>query len=80
MFDALGRRLDVAEHHRRGGPAAQLVPCAVDFEPFLGHHLVHGDGRADAIDEDLGPAAGQAAQAGVLQPAQHVRSGSLLSL
>ena len=71
MLDPLGQRLDVAEHHRGRRPAAQLVPDAVDVEPVVGQHLAAGDRLADAIDQDLGPAAGQAAQAGRLQPLEH---------
>src|SRR5581483_7856128 len=55
-LDALGQRLDVAEHHRAGGAAAQLVPGAVDGEPLVGQALVDRDGPAHAIDEDF-PAA-----------------------
>ena len=80
VLDALGRRLDVAEHHRAGGPAAQLVPGAVDVQPLVGQHLVLRDRLAHAIDEDLRPAAGQAAHAGLLQPAQDLRKRQLVEL
>ena len=81
VFDALGERLDVAEHHGAGRAAAELVPDAVDFEPVVGQHLAARDRLADAVDEDLAAAAGQAAQPGVLQPlAAPSRSGSLLIL
>jgi hypothetical protein len=39
VLDPLGRRLDVAEHHRAGRPPAQLVPDAVDLEPLWSHLL-----------------------------------------
>ena len=51
------------------------------FEPFVGQHLAAGDRLADAIDEDLAAAAGQAAQARLLEPlAGPSRSGSLVTL
>ena len=73
-------RLDVAEHHRAGRPAAELVPDAVHFEPFVGQRLVLRQLLADAIDEDFAAAAGQAAQAGVLQPLQHLAQRQLVEL
>ena len=79
-LDALGQRLDVAEHHGAGRTAAQLVPDAMDFEPFVGQALVDGDGLADAVDQDLAAAAGQAAQAGVLEPLQHLAQRQLVEL
>ena len=79
-FDALGQRFDVAEHHGAGGSAAQFVPDAMDFEPFVGQALVDGDGLADAIDEDLAAAAGQAAHAGVLEALQHLAQRQLVEL
>ena len=41
------------------------------FEPVVGQHLAAGDRLAHAIDQNLRPAAGQAAQAGRLQPLEH---------
>ena len=76
VLDALGRGLDVAEHHRAGRAAAQFVPDAMDFEPFVGQALVDGDGLADAVDEDLAAAAGQAAHAGVLEPGAALRAAA----
>ena len=80
VLDALGQRLDVAEHHRAGRSAAQLVPDAMDFQPFVGQALVDGHGLADAIDEDLAAAAGQTAEAGFLEPAQHFAQRQLVDL
>ena len=40
----------------------------MDVQPVVGQALVDGDRLADAIDQDLAAAAGQAAQAGVLEP------------
>ena len=71
MLDPLGQRLDVAEHHRRRAAAAQLVPDAVDVQPVVGHHLAARDLAADAIDQDLRPAAGQAPQPGRFEPLEH---------
>ena len=78
MRSAIG--LDVAEHHRAGALAAELVPDAAHFEPLVGERLALRQFLADAIDEDLAAAAGQAAEAGVLQAPQHLSSGSLLIL
>ncbi len=71
MLDPLGQRFDVAEHHRGRAAAAQLVPHAVHVEPVVGQHLAARDCPPHAVDENLRTAAGQAAQAGVLQPLQH---------
>ena len=79
-LDALGQGFDVAEHHGAGRSAAQFVPDAMDFEPFVGQALVDGHGLADAIDEDLAAAAGQAAHAGVLEPLQHFAQRQLVEL
>ena len=79
-LDALGQGLDVAEHHGAGGAAAQLVPDAMHFQPFVGQALVDRHGLADAIDEDLAAAAGQAAHAGVLEAAQHLAQRQLVEL
>ena len=57
--------LDVAVEHRGVGSQAELVGRAVDVEPAAGVGLVLADLVADLGMEDLGPAAGQAAQAGV---------------
>ena len=75
-LDALGQRFDVAEHHGAGRSAAQLVPDAMHFEPFVGQALVDGHGLADAIDEDLAAAAGQAAEARVLETAAAPRAAA----
>ena len=39
------------------------MPDAVDVEPVVGEHLAAGDLLADAVDQDLAAAAGQAAEA-----------------
>ena len=67
MFDALGQRFDVAEHHGGGAAAAELVPDAVHFEPIVGHDFAACNGVADAIDEDFAATAREAAEAGGLQ-------------
>ena len=43
VFDPLGERFDVAEHHRRRAAAAELVPDAVDVEPIVGQHFAARD-------------------------------------
>ncbi len=71
MLDPFGQRLDVAEHHRGAADASQLVPYAADIQPIVGQHLAAGEFLAHAIDQDLGPTARQAAQAGRFQPLEH---------
>ena len=46
--------------------------CAADFQPAVGRGFARADLPPDAIDEDFGPAAGQRAQARLLQPFEHV--------
>ena len=41
------------------------------FKPVVGHHLAAGHRLAHAVDQDLGAAAGQAAQARRLEPGEH---------
>ena len=72
VFDPVGQRLDVAEHHRGRAASAQAVPRAADLQPAVGRALAGADLPADAIDEDFRPAAGQRSQPGVLQPLQHL--------
>jgi len=71
MLDALGQCLDMAEHHRASGLAAQLVPGPMYLEPLVGEDFIFGDRLADAIYEDLGAASGQTTHAGVLEPLQY---------
>ena len=47
---------------------------AADVQPSVGRGLAGADRAADAIDENFRPAAGQAPQAGRLQPLQHRRA------
>ena len=77
-FDALGQGFYVAEHHGGGGTAAELVPDAVDLEPFVGQALIDGDGLADAIDQDLAAAPRQAPHAGGHQTLEHLAQGELV--
>ena len=55
VLDALGAGLDVAEHHRAGRPAAELVPDAMDFEPFVGQALVDRDAPARTRSTRISP-------------------------
>ena len=71
VLDPLGQRFDVAEHHRGRAAAAQLVPHAIHVQPIVGQHFAARDLAADAIDQNLRAAAGQAAQPGRLQPLEH---------
>src|SRR5262249_32605507 len=79
-LDALGQGFDMAKHHGASRFAAELVPGAVDGEPFVRQALVVGDGLADAVDEDFTAASGQAAHAGVLEPSQNFAEGQLVEL
>ena len=65
VVDAVIGVFDVAVEHRGVGAQAQLVGRAMDVEPVAGVGLVLADLVADLGMEDLGAAAGQAAQAGV---------------
>ena len=65
--------LDVAVEHRGVGAQAQLVRLAVDAEPFVGVGLVFANLVAHLGMEDLGAAAGQAAEARVLELGQRSR-------
>ena len=70
--------LDRAVHHRRGRAQAGAVRVAHDVEPFVGGRLaVAVQQLADAIDEDLGAAAGNAVEAGGDQPIDHRRHRQL---
>ena len=72
VLDPFRHGFDMAEHHRRGRTAAQLVPGAMHLNPFVGQHLVDGDRLADAVGEDFRPAAGEAAHAGGLEASKHL--------
>ena len=63
---------DVAVEHGGVGAQAQLVGLAVDANPGVGVGLVLADLVADLGMEDLRPAAGQAAEAGVLELGEDV--------
>src|SRR5688500_19577650 len=63
VLDALLLRLHRAVHHRRRRAEAGTVRLAHDAEPFVGRGLaVAVQQSADAIDEDLGPTAGNAVE------------------
>ena len=72
VVDAVVRLLDVAVEHRAVRAQAELVGRAVDFEPAAGVGLVLADLVADFGMEDLGPAAGQAAEAGFDHVFEHL--------
>src|SRR5436305_1857062 len=81
VIDAMDRLLDMAVEHGRVGAQAELVGLAMNAEPALSVGLVLADEIAHLGMEDLRPAAGQAAEAGVLElgkdvarrPAGHAR-------
>ena len=67
VVDPVDRAVDVAVEHGGVRVQAQPVGGAVNVEPLLGRGLGPADLLADLGMEDLGPAAGQAAQPGVDQ-------------
>jgi hypothetical protein len=71
VLDPLGQRFDVAKHHRAGALAAEFVPGGVHLQPAVGEDFAARDLLADAIDENLAAAAGEAAEPGVLQSLEH---------
>ena len=72
VVDAMRGLLDVAVEHGRVGAQAEFVRLAVDAQPLGGVGLVLADLVAHLGVEDLGAAAGQAAEAGVLELGQQV--------
>ena len=80
MLDPFRQRLDVAEHHGGRADAAQFVPDAHHVQPVVGQRFAAGDRPADAVDQDLRPAAGDAAQPGGLQPLEHGPQRQLVDL
>ena len=70
VIDAVLGVFDVAVEHGGVGAQAEFVGLAVDAQPGVGVGLVLADLVADLGMKDLGPAAGQAAQAGVLELGQ----------
>ena len=77
VLDPLLERLDVAVHHRRRRRHAEPMGLTHDVEPLLGLRLLRRDDRPDAVDEDLGAAAGNGVEAGVAKPRQRLGHGQL---
>ena len=77
VLDALGERLDVAVHHRRRRRHAEPVRVAHDVQPVGGPRLLGGDHVADAVDEDLGAAAGDRVEARVAETRERGRDAQL---
>ena len=75
VIDALLERLDVAVEHRDVRAHAEPVREAMDREVAIGAALVVADLPAHALGEDLGAAAGQRIEPGLLQLAQHLLVG-----
>src|SRR5207247_1634796 len=69
--------LDVAEHHGGGAASTERVPDAMHIEPVVSEHFAARQLTAHAVNEDFAAAAGQAAQAGRLQPLEHRAQGKL---
>ena len=59
MFDPVGRRLDVAEHHGGRAAAAQAVPAPADLQPAVSRHFARTHLAPDPIHKDFRPAARQ---------------------
>ena len=72
VIDAVPGLLDVAVEHRGVGAQAELVRLAVDAEPLGGVGLVLADLIADFGMKNLRAAAGQTAQARVLELGEKV--------
>jgi hypothetical protein len=78
MLDALLHRLHGAVHHRRGGPEAGALRVAHDVEPLIRAGLaVAVQNPAHPIDQNLGPAAGDAVESGGDQTLDHARHRQL---
>ena len=77
MLDALGERLDVAVHHRRGRRHPQAMRVPHHAEPVRGLRLLRRDDVADTVDEDLGASARNRVEARVAQARQRGRDGQL---
>src|SRR4051794_22933287 len=67
VIDALLRRLDVPVEHRHVGAHPEAVRETMDRQIAVGAALVVADLPADALGENLGAAAGQRIQPGLLQ-------------
>ena len=80
VLHPLRERLDVAIHHRRRATAAEQVPLPAHLQPLVGHRLATGDGRADAVHEDLTAAAGERPEAGAGEPLEHLPQRPLRDL
>ena len=72
VVDALLVGLDVPVEHRAVRRDPEPVRGAVDVEPVVRMLLAGRDEPPDAVGEDLGAAAGQRAEPGVAQLAQHL--------
>ncbi len=71
MDEAVVAGLDVAVEDRGVGVEAEFVRHAVDIEPDVGADLALVGLVVDAVVEDFGPAAGERAKPGLLEPRQH---------
>ena len=72
VIDAMLGPFDVAVEHRRIGAQSEFVRLAVDAEPRIGVGLVLANLVADIGVKDLRPAAGQAAEARVLELGEQI--------
>ncbi len=72
--DPVRRGVDVAVHHRRARPDAQLVRRGDDLDPRGGRQLALGQHPADVVVEDLRRGARDRVQAGGLAPRRATRA------
>ena len=66
MAHAIRRLLDVAIHHRRSGGNPEFVRSGDDFDPARNRQFVGAELPADAVIQDFGRGAGNAAEPFVL--------------
>src|SRR6185295_11984017 len=71
MLDRLARLSKLPKNILGLAAAAKRVPLAVHVQPVVGEHFAAREVLAHAVDQNLGPAARQASQAGRLQPLEH---------
>jgi hypothetical protein len=62
MFDPLGERFNVPEHHRGRTTPAKFMPHATDIQPIVAEQLAPRDFLPHPIHENFRPAARQTSQ------------------
>ena len=72
MFDPVPDRFHVTEHHRRARLQSQLMRDLHHFQPRVRIAFQRRDPVADAIDQNFAAAAGDRAEAGLLELRDHL--------